>query len=106
MRQWSSNDLFDHLWSVATARAARAGRQFEVGAEQDLQALIRRGATELTLPSTPPDLSVAQAVVDVVDMVELMIRAAEDIPGYPRHSLGEKTFSRMKQWFCPRRPFC
>jgi hypothetical protein len=106
---WTESDLLDHLFAIAKARAARDGRTFKPAAQSLVLSLLRSAANQLVSPQVDigtRDGEIAQAEVDVVTLVEGMIRAAELIPDNPRDELGENTFDRIKDWFCPRRPFC
>jgi hypothetical protein len=111
MTAMTEQELANHLFAVANARAAAGGRHLGEGADNDLRAMTQRGAAMLVQVGDPQESErqIAQAAVDIVRLIDMALEKARELTAsqnYPPDLLGELSYFPTKLRFCPCPPFC
>src|SRR5437870_1021159 len=102
-RDHLARHIFEHAQKYADSRQVRLGP----GADFQFKAYADRAADELA--KTPDrELDARLRAMDMLfeRLIDEMIGASKQIPGYERGVIGEQTLQRALQKLCPIFPFC
>lgn len=106
------DQLAARLWNAAQRRAAKAGVQFGQGADSDIRSYADRGADRIlsAYPGAGPnDPVVRDAEIAFERLVDEMVAAASNLPGYRAQNpniIGEQTLAAALSRLCPVFPIC
>jgi hypothetical protein len=106
------DQLSSLLFQAAESRAKAHGTQLGQGADADIRGFARTGAERILTGLTDPVLSnaaITDAQAAFVTLVDAMVEAASEIPGYrDAHPamIGEQTLKRALARLCPLFPIC
>lgn len=98
------------LFAAAEASAKRQGMRLGHGADTDIRRYAKQAADQIAaLSATDQQLKLAEGERAFVRLVEGMVEAAVEIPGY-RESypdiIGEQTLAAAMAKLCPLWPIC
>jgi hypothetical protein len=106
------NDLAKELITAAERRASMYGMQLGHGADADIRQFARTGASQMFAAHPtpePPTQMVEEAKAAFERLIDEMVLAASEIPGYQTAhpgTIGEETLARALSRLCPLFPIC
>ena len=106
------DDLANELFSAAEHRASMHGVQLGPGADSDIRQFASTGASQMLAAHPapgPPMQMIEEAKAAFEKLIDEMVSAASEIPGY--HAaypgiIGEQTLARALARLCPLFPIC
>ena len=100
-------ELGKRLFGAAERAAKQRGVRFGQGADGDIRFIADQAAREIAqLPAPEQKDKAAQAEHALERLVDAMVEATDEIPGYQKGIIGEKTLERAKIKLCPLWPIC
>lgn len=99
------------LFAAAERRALAHGVRLGQGADHDIRSFAHKGADRIfsQYGPTPPAAAISEAEQAFAKLVDEMLSAASEIPGYrAKHPalIGEETLARALARLCPLFPIC